>query len=209
MEVFIILPRKVRKKFKFIFSGEWKSWSESGWPIATALSHGSRVMIQTPTSKSKDSNERDHSFWNWLITGSQTGDISKFISTSISGDEAEKNGQFIFKRLGATHSIDYKDGNKLDKINEDTVKYIYETKTSGLNFRDTKVLQGSDYTFVFEWFNELDYITIDIGVVIFQLEVMEDLLLLVKRFHPMGSMVIYIFITCLLLQREMEEFYWV
>jgi hypothetical protein len=106
-------------------------------------------MIQTPTSKSKDSNERDHSFWNWLITGSPTGDISKFISTSISGDEAEKNGQFIFKRLGATHSIDYKDGNKLDKINEDTVKYIYETKTSGLNFRDTKVLQGNDYTFVY------------------------------------------------------------
>lgn len=80
--------------------GEWKEWCESGWPIATALSHGSRVMIQTPKSKIENSNERDHSFWNWLITGSVDGDLKKFVSTSISGDEAEKNGQILFKRLG-------------------------------------------------------------------------------------------------------------
>jgi hypothetical protein len=129
----------------FLYSpkkGEWKFWYETNWPIATALSHGGRILIQLPMSNSTDESERDHSFWNWLITGSKKGDLSNFISTNTNGDDIEN--KIIFKRLAATHSIEYK--NISEEINEEITKFIHETKTSGLSFRDTKIFSKEEYT---------------------------------------------------------------
>eukprot|EP01080_Neovahlkampfia_damariscottae_P007979 gene7979-12444_t len=134
----------------FLFSskeGEWKYWSQTNWPIATALSHGGRILIQTPLlSNSLNDKERDHTFWNWLITGSIEGDLSKFVSTLTTGDEAENEDKILFKRLAATHSIDYKDKNNIEIINGEVQKNIYETKTMGFNFRDTKVFSNEDHS---------------------------------------------------------------
>jgi hypothetical protein len=41
-----------------------------------------------------------------LITGDKNGDLEKYICLYTSGDEAEKRGQVLYKRLGATHAIE-------------------------------------------------------------------------------------------------------
>ena len=47
----------------------YKFWRETGWPIASAISHGSRVMFQLPQLKDESGESyRDHGFWNWLVS---------------------------------------------------------------------------------------------------------------------------------------------
>jgi hypothetical protein len=47
----------------------YKFWKETNWPIASAISHGGRVMIQLPqlTDVMTGEEYRDHGFWNWLV----------------------------------------------------------------------------------------------------------------------------------------------
>jgi hypothetical protein len=103
----------------------WCYWKDTQLPIATALSHGSRIMIQLPKAyhcsvkqksirhllqmktKVEEENEYDHSFWRWLITGSPTGDLSQFVTTATFGSDAVQEQKIVFKRLAATHSIHY------------------------------------------------------------------------------------------------------
>jgi hypothetical protein len=158
----------------------WRYWSETKRPLASVLSHGSRVLIQLPKVRStvkqhkaslvqliqkqiSDYNEEsdyDHTFWRWLLTGRMQGEIDDVVSTSNSGDEAKQEGRVVFKRLAATHSIEYWDasrgttstdchkspkkivlppiGNQVEKY-----RYIYEIKDVGINPRNTKLNFGS------------------------------------------------------------------
>jgi hypothetical protein len=45
--------------------GGWNYWFSSNMPIATALSHGGRILIQTPV----DDDATPDSLWNWLWGG--------------------------------------------------------------------------------------------------------------------------------------------
>jgi hypothetical protein len=47
----------------------WRRWTDVGWPIATALSHGGRVMIQLPRTDPRSPHEKDHRFFDWLTRG--------------------------------------------------------------------------------------------------------------------------------------------
>jgi hypothetical protein len=142
----------------------WQFWSANNMPIATALSHGSRVMIQLPksermaalksmlpsfksTSESRvgftDERNHDHGFWRWLVTGTSSGDLSNYISTSTNGDAARQEGKILFRRLGATHGITYKEGEgtRIEVNNEIRRKEIVEKKEHlGVNHRNTKLL---------------------------------------------------------------------
>jgi len=81
---------------------DWKLWSGTRYPIASALSHGSRVIIQLDRMvEGSDHGKDEHAFWKWLITyvflfnwlvtlkisGQVDGDLSKFISTKTSGSK--------------------------------------------------------------------------------------------------------------------------
>ncbi|KAG2389392.1 hypothetical protein C9374_013952 [Naegleria lovaniensis] len=89
---------------------EWNIWHSTKYPIASVLSHGSRVIIQLDSMDGEGAthhNGDEHSFWKWLITGSCDGDLSKYVSTYTSGNEARVEGKIIFRRMGATHALDY------------------------------------------------------------------------------------------------------
>lgn len=139
---------------------QWRPWYKSGWPIATALSHGGRFVIQLPKSKSTDPQKSkdlppDYSFWNWLITGNPNGDVSQYISTAKSGDQCQAEGKLLFKRLGATHSLSLVpqegDSEYLTLQKDQTTlgfnrkKVLMEEKTSGFSLRDTKIIGSGEY----------------------------------------------------------------
>lgn len=135
----------------------WKLWSETKLPISAALSHGARVMIQLPMIaetngvKGKKS-VRDHSFWQWLITGKADGNIFDFVSIATSGRQAEKEEKIIFRRLAATHGIEYLDSGKWERnLPLGKCKYLLETKTRGISFRDCKSLISSKLSFHRHW----------------------------------------------------------
>jgi hypothetical protein len=139
-------------------NSSWNYWKDAQLPIATALSHGSRILIQLPRAQSTSNNklgsfkslfqlkstseeeegEYDHSFWTWLITGTISGNLSHYVSTASSGDAALEEQKIIFKRLAATHSIKYaKTVSSTDPSTTTTItlsdgtkkqKYIYEVK---------------------------------------------------------------------------------
>jgi hypothetical protein len=161
----------------------WMWWHDSAIPIASAMSHGSRVIIQLPKKQSKHHVELDddgygiddyydkddekdqhcHAFWRWLITGNPKGDVSKYVSTATNGNEARRTGRFLFKRLGATHALQYQHPYELQQNTPPTTKkkiksdgqygslpgnrrkVLLETKTVGITFRDTKVFRGDDH----------------------------------------------------------------
>lgn len=111
----------------------WQYWHDTGLPIATALSHGSRVLIQLPKvnptvkqqkssivsvlnrkidnvlSTTSNNNDTDHChlFWTWLLTGRMQGSVTSMVSTSTNGDDAMKEQKIVFRRLAATHAISY------------------------------------------------------------------------------------------------------
>ncbi|KAF0971991.1 hypothetical protein FDP41_009687 [Naegleria fowleri] len=124
---------------------QFKNWSDTTWPICTALSHGGRIVIQLPKSTNKgDKSSHDFSFWNWLITGDKKGDIAKLVTTSTSGDHCLKKGKVVFKRLSATHGLEFEE-NEIPIMGE-AKKVLIEQKTKGFSLRDTKMLRSSEYT---------------------------------------------------------------
>lgn len=117
-------------------SGDCQFWYEIGLPIATALSHGSRVMIQTPPSYDPLSKIQIDRFWNWLLTGDKNGDSSKILSLELTGEECEKSKKQIFKRLAATHGIS---GGIRENLKSGYTKYIKEERTSGISISNANI----------------------------------------------------------------------
>uniref|UniRef100_A0A6U0LFG2 Novel toxin 11 domain-containing protein n=1 Tax=Percolomonas cosmopolitus TaxID=63605 RepID=A0A6U0LFG2_9EUKA len=118
---------------------KWKFWRKTGWPISASLSHGSRIIIQLDRERQPGaSTESAALFWNWLISGDAHTDASTCISTAISSQQAHRHGKALFKRLGATHCIDYFPQKMQFKLPANRMKLIHEVKTLGL--RDSKVL---------------------------------------------------------------------
>jgi len=69
-------------------SPHWEWWGDRGWPVASALGHGGRVIIQLPVadvnSRAYDeSSQHDDGFWNWLT----------------------ENGNGVETRIAATHGL--------------------------------------------------------------------------------------------------------
>lgn len=114
---------------------KWHFWRKRGWPIASALSHGSRVIIQLDRERISK-----NKFWNWLITGDPDEDASIYISTSTTSEKAQKGGKYVFKRLGATHSLDFIPNKMQFNLPANRKKIVHEIKTFGL--KDSKVLAG-------------------------------------------------------------------
>jgi len=181
-----------------LLNTNWKFWNRTKYPIAAALSHGSRIIVQLPKMNENEEGEYDHRFWKWLITGDPySKDLSKYLSTATTGNRARKEGKLLFRRLGATHALIYEDEKALqvmdylkfgkqratyhappllqnenlydDPINdpeeERTSEYdlyegkynlrlprgrrkvLLETKTTGITFRDTKILRKSSHIY--------------------------------------------------------------
>lgn len=95
-----------------------------------------------PEIDEKNDKERDHSFWRWLITGDENGDLSQIISTMTNGDDADAEGKLIFKRLAGSHGIDY--NVEPVELPLGRRKLLLETKTIGFTLRDTKVLANDE-----------------------------------------------------------------
>ncbi|KAL0488496.1 polyketide synthase [Acrasis kona] len=125
---------------------QFVNWYEKGWPIACALSHGGRFLIQLnklPPDVPDD--YRDHSFWNWLLTGKEDGDSRTVLSLLSSGDEAEQEGKIIFKRIGATHEIVY--GDKEELLCDGKKQHIFEARQIGVTLRNTKLFKNIEATY--------------------------------------------------------------
>lgn len=139
----------------------WKWYHDSRLSVATALSHGSRILIQLPPeNENKKGRKRrffrnlindiaqeydylDHDFWCWLITGDTEGDLSEVITTNTSSAYAMDKKKCVFRRLASTHGI--KHLKNILRINLDGIertKRIREVKKVGLSVRDTKLLGG-------------------------------------------------------------------
>jgi hypothetical protein len=140
---------KKSEEYNWVFFKLIIQWHDFGIPIASALSHGKqyltykggRILIQLNKLDEKHSldSDRDHSFWNWLITGNREGDIEKYLSVEISGDEADKQGKLIYKRLAASHAIQNR--NKVLELQNNIKIYLKEKK--GFNVFDSKILSST------------------------------------------------------------------
>ncbi|KAL9645572.1 hypothetical protein ABK040_000635 [Willaertia magna] len=127
-----ILWRKSKK------TNNWQLWSElKDVPIATMLSHGSRIIIQLPKSSQeperkglfgklknamkKDESCHDHGFWTWLLCGDDMGNLEMVVTPELTnGAEAAKKSFLVFKRTAATHSLAYYDKEITPKEEEDS-----------------------------------------------------------------------------------------
>lgn len=130
----------------------WQFWSTTGWPIATALSHGSRIMIQLPYSNKGE--DHNYEFWHWLLTGTRNGTgMDLIVTTSLGGGETCKaKDKAVFRRVAATHSLSYinKDGKeKMEhyplQLPMGRKKMIRELKTNGISHKDSKMLMNATY----------------------------------------------------------------
>ncbi|KAL0485493.1 arsA2 [Acrasis kona] len=134
----------------------WNWYYDSNLSICSALSHGSRILIQLPkeeadpTKKRKRSFrhmvhgqfEQEHEFWCWLLTGDPDGDLSDVISTEIEGDKSLQENKCVFRRLASTHGIKKHnaDGEVISINGVERRKRVYEVKKKiGLSLRDTKI----------------------------------------------------------------------
>lgn len=123
-------------------SKEWKLWT---YPIAALLSHGSRVIIQLPKSKSTSKSKRDDSFWNWLLTGDEIGDLTSVVSTSLSGNKAQSENRLVFRRAAATHGITDDNIDKMDfSLPYNRSKIIHETK-NWMGLKHSKFIGSKKY----------------------------------------------------------------
>lgn len=93
----------------------WSPWSGSGIPLASALSHGGRVLVQLPPGQPA----RD--FWNWLW-----GPLN-----------SEQN-----HRSAATHGATY---NKRPEVVRTKLKFYKEDKLGSLSPRAQNVFTGYQY----------------------------------------------------------------
>lgn len=117
--------------------GEHKLWCDTGYPIATSLSHGSRVMIQTPPSASHDK------LWCWIMTGDENGDLSKVMGHELVGEDCEKSKKIVFKRLAATHGISVLKQPEAIKDSQTYYKHIKEEKTSGISMSSLNITNNA------------------------------------------------------------------
>jgi len=130
------LVRENRKK------KEWFLWNK--FPIASLLSHGSRVMIQLPKAKGR---EKDHSFWRWLLTGDPQGSTDAIMSTFWSSSRAFKENRIIFRRVAATHGITDSRQDKMDfDLPFQRSKIIHETKNR-MGLKHSKLVGSKKYLF--------------------------------------------------------------
>lgn len=86
----------------------------------------------------------DQDFWTWLITGSSTGDLRTVVTTSTSGDKARQEKKIVFRRLGATHGIVYKNVEPIDLPNGRKKLTMEIKEPLGVNTRNTKVLRKEE-----------------------------------------------------------------
>ncbi|KAL9651163.1 hypothetical protein ABK040_008235 [Willaertia magna] len=129
-------------------NAKWNMWYKTNYPIASVLSHGSRVIIQLEKMNGENSGDHlmdEHSFWKWLITGKPDGDVSKYISTKTSGNEARIEGKIIFRRLGATHALDYLKDEDLSLLihQQEDIKYDYSMSSSMMSMSNTATTNSS------------------------------------------------------------------
>lgn len=89
--------------------GNYVSYSDTGYPIAMALSHGGRVMIELPP----DANNGGHTYWNWLWGGANVA-----------------NG---FRRSAATHGIELLDN--VSPLVGGCNRYMKETGGKSVGFK--------------------------------------------------------------------------
>jgi len=103
----------VRRFFKALYfgglhvfrHGAYQPWADLNTPLATAVSHGGRVLIQLPPAPSKEGNQ----FWNWLNSGSE-----------------------FSKRTAATHGVQRLSGSEAVRVSSFHTLRVKEVSKSGL-----------------------------------------------------------------------------
>jgi hypothetical protein len=67
------------------------------------------------------------------------------VSCSTGGDEAESEGKVLFKRLGATHELQYGMDELQVKLPTGGVKVLQETRPIGFTLRNTKMFASDEF----------------------------------------------------------------
>lgn len=77
----------------------WRRWSDVGWAIASAISHGGRVMIQLPRTRPGQAGE-DHGFFRWLTDGlAGQGECFERQGTHSTGNRVDNWSQLLDGRI--------------------------------------------------------------------------------------------------------------
>jgi hypothetical protein len=132
-------------------TNDWRWFHDTNLPIASAISHGSRILIQLPPenelAKKKrywptDESDLDHDFWSWLLTGDVDGDITDIVTTDLHGNDALSQNKCIFRRLASTHGIKIiPESHHIQLEDAERRKCLREVrKKLGISARDTKIV---------------------------------------------------------------------